>query len=125
VTDIDALLDLMQSRGLMADERDALAVYLRVLDFLEEPTKQMLEAGRVAYFEHPENHDYVRDLYSPQQDIRHAATLRLVTGGLKAMLSAKRDEISEEPEHLTLRETVDELRAVTRRIGGLKFEDER
>jgi hypothetical protein len=51
----------------------------------DNPTARMVEAGIKQLLEHPEDAEYVRELYAPEQDRRHAAMARLVTAIFVAM----------------------------------------
>lgn len=52
MTIIDILLDQMQSRGLMANEQDAMALYRTVLNSIVDPSPEVLEALCKGEFDH-------------------------------------------------------------------------
>lgn len=54
-----------------------------------EPSGRMIEAGIKQLLEHPEDAEYVRELYAPEQPRRHAAMARLVTAIYEAMEAAR------------------------------------
>lgn len=51
----------------------------------DTPSVRMVEAGIKQLLEHPEDAEYVSELYAPEQSRRHAAMARLVTAIFVAM----------------------------------------
>ena len=54
-------------------------------DAPEQTTDRMIEAGIKQLIEHPEDAEYVRELYATEQPRRHAAMARLVMAIYEAM----------------------------------------